>query len=210
MSSGRKKKRSVAGQGPERSHKQTGAFCPPSRKAASVIAPITLVVADIGIRQDAEGRFSLNDLHRAAGGNRRHGPGRWTRTDSFGGLVRELEPEMALAPVQSVRGGAAPGTYVCEDLVYAYAMWISPKFCLRVIRAAKLQIGRQRDSLFAQRLCLEARDAGSRQLASIGSLLMHDRRHQLPAIRSEREHLEAVMQPLLFPSLARSESTGDR
>ncbi|WP_206209094.1 KilA-N domain-containing protein, partial [Vogesella mureinivorans] len=94
-----------------------------------------LIIADVTIRQDEENRFCLNDLHKAAGGEEKHSPNRWTRTDGYQSLVAELTPEMAFVPALSVRGGAAPGTYVCKELVYAYAMWISPQFSLKVIRA---------------------------------------------------------------------------
>ncbi|VVD91427.1 hypothetical protein PHO31112_01641 [Pandoraea horticolens] len=94
-----------------------------------------LVLSGIGIRQDAEGRYCLNDLHRAAGGMKRHAPNEFMRLPTSAELVTELTGDPRFAPVDSQRGGTVPGTFVVKELVYAYAMWISPAFHLKVIRA---------------------------------------------------------------------------
>lgn len=91
-------------------------------------------------RTDADGRFCLNDLHRASGGEKRHAPNEWLRNKQTSELLDELSkpgiPGMAgWSPLSVAHGGAAPGTYVAKELVYAYAMWISPAFHLKVIRA---------------------------------------------------------------------------
>lgn len=104
-----------------------------------------LVISDVAVKQDKNGLFRLNDLHNAAGGEERHSPNRWTRTGGYSELVNELTPDMAVAPVNVQKGGKTPGIYVCKELVYAYAMWISARFHLHVIRtfdavAAKEQI----------------------------------------------------------------------
>lgn len=93
-----------------------------------------LVVAGIAVKTDAEGRYCLNDFHKAAGGEAKHTPGRFTITEGCTALVEQLILESGLAPLASQRGGSTPGTYVCKELVYAYAMWVSPKFHLHVIR----------------------------------------------------------------------------
>lgn len=94
-----------------------------------------LTILNTAIRRDSAGRFCLNDLHCVAGGEERHSPNRYTRTEGFQALVDEQTPELAFAPVASIREGTSPGTYVTKELVYAYAVWVSPKFHLAVIRA---------------------------------------------------------------------------
>lgn len=95
-----------------------------------------VVIESISIRQDGAGRYSLNDLHRAAGGERRHGPSVWLENQQTQELIAEVAQEVGDTgiPVSVQRGGIGQGTYVCRELVYAYAMWIHPAFHLRVIR----------------------------------------------------------------------------
>lgn len=95
----------------------------------------SLIIASTGIRQDAEGRYSLNDLHKASGGEAKVKPGNWLRLDETKGLVDEVERCSDLSnAINVIQGGNVQGTFVCKELVYAYAMWISPKFHLQVIR----------------------------------------------------------------------------
>ena len=80
----------------------------------------------IAIKQDTFGRYCLNDLHKASGGAKTHAPNEFFRLDGTKELVSELTGDSRFDPVQAVRGGSTPGTYVAKELVYAYAMWISP------------------------------------------------------------------------------------
>lgn len=94
-----------------------------------------LVLAGVEIHQDSEGRFSLNDFHRAAGNESKHQPSFFMRRDETAGLIAALEnsADLQISPV-NVRGGRNGGTYACKELIYSYAMWISPEFHIRVVR----------------------------------------------------------------------------
>lgn len=95
-----------------------------------------LVIASTEIHQDAEGRFSLNDLHVASGGSQAHQPSNFLRLDQTQALVDEISNSSdshIKNPVAS-KSGRYGGSYGVKELVYAYAMWISPKFHLQVIR----------------------------------------------------------------------------
>lgn len=99
----------------------------------------TLIVAGQTVKQDNEGRYCLNDLQRAAteGKNSRTSElHEFMRRPETQELVTELENTgiSRIKPVESKRGRNG-GTYVAKELVYAYAMWISPSFNLKVIRS---------------------------------------------------------------------------
>jgi hypothetical protein len=105
--------------------------------------------------------YSLNDLHKTAGEAKKHQPNRFLRLDQTKELITEIErstdvqietpknrsmcldssgyPDMGTA-IKTQRGGAYSGTYACKEIVYAYAMWISPKFNLQVIRSFDQQM----------------------------------------------------------------------
>lgn len=95
---------------------------------------MSLVIAGAKIRVDEEGRYLLADLHKAAGGEDRHRPSKWADSQQVAELAQEIGKAgiRALVPKQ---GGKAPGTYACREMVYAYAMWLSPAFHLHVIQA---------------------------------------------------------------------------
>lgn len=95
----------------------------------------TLSILGTQIRQDAQGRFCLNDCHRAAGGENKNRPSIWVDNSQTKALIAEIQAEAGIPALTSIKGGNASGTYAVKELVYAYAMWISPAFHLQVIRA---------------------------------------------------------------------------
>ncbi|HIB1682374.1 TPA: KilA-N domain-containing protein [Salmonella enterica subsp. enterica serovar Muenchen] len=96
-----------------------------------------LIISDISIHQDSEGRYSLNDLHKAAGDEHRHLPNYWLELQQTKELIEEILNTgiPVINPPVASRKGRYGGTYVCKELVYSYAMWISAAFSLKVIRA---------------------------------------------------------------------------
>jgi hypothetical protein len=94
---------------------------------------MNIVIANTTIHQDPGGRYRLNDLHKAAGHAAKHKPSEWLRSKQIQELVVEIA-KAGIPALLSVKGGNVPGTYGCRELVYAYAMWISPLFHLKVIR----------------------------------------------------------------------------
>ncbi len=106
----------------------------------------SLFIDDILIRQDSEGRYCLNDLHKAAGGEKKHQPSDWLRNQQTKDLVKALY--LSLYPgvencdsyseslVKVIVGGSSGGgSWVHPILFLDYARWLSPSLYVSVITA---------------------------------------------------------------------------
>ena len=89
-------------------------------------------IKQLEIKMNAEGMYCLNDLHKASGGADKHKPVHWLANNQTSEIINELEK--VGNPTVKKSAGRYGGTFVCKELVYAYAMWISAKFHLEVIR----------------------------------------------------------------------------
>ena len=135
------------------------------------------IVGGSSIRVDNEGRYCLNDLHRASGGNNAHRPSLWVENKQTQELIAEIL-KAGIPALTSIKGGRHNGTYVCKELVYAYAMWVSPRFHLTVIRA------------------FDAMSAGSQVISRIDPEVEHAIDERVWRIVSEeRERLLSLLGP---------------
>ena len=98
-----------------------------------------LTILSTTIRQDDQGRYCLNDCHKASGAAKKDGPSYWLATTDAQKLASRLDSETTGKSVVTNEGRNG-GTYVAKELVYAYAMWINVDFHLTVIRFSSLRI----------------------------------------------------------------------
>ena len=114
---------------PGRSSEQGAKFEHISKEV--IMTALTILTTEI--RQLA-GLYSLNDLHKAAGSNKNHQPANFLRLDTAQALIDEIHSSEMRSASKTINGGPNRGTYVCRELVIAYAAWISAAFHLKVIR----------------------------------------------------------------------------
>jgi len=92
-----------------------------------------LTVANTLIRKNENGLYCLNDLHKAAGGLSKNKPQYFMMNNRTKDLITVCSDDGIPSSVV-IKGGDNQGTYVCKELVYAYAMWISAEFYHHVIK----------------------------------------------------------------------------
>lgn len=128
----------------------------------TVLPSVQINIDGAAIHHDRHGRFCLNDLHQASGGERKNQPQYFLDNVKTQELVQELiDTGIPVSPAEVVRGGLNQGTYVVKQIVYAYAMWISAKFHLKVINSfdALINHRQQLPQSFSEALQLAADQA---------------------------------------------------
>ncbi len=96
-----------------------------------------ITVFGTNIRKDVDGRFSLNDLHKAAmakgHATESHAPSKFLRNDGVQAFIAEVDSKnnslesdgQKRASVKSTKGGKNQGSFACELVALRYAGWIS-------------------------------------------------------------------------------------
>lgn len=96
-----------------------------------------IAIDGIQIHQDKEGRYSLNDLYRAAvaaGITKDIRLNEWLSLQQTKEIIAFLNTENPVFKPIVVLQGRYGGTYGVKELVYSYATWVSAAFHLKVIR----------------------------------------------------------------------------
>ncbi len=99
-----------------------------------------LMVCGVKVRQTEDGLYCLNDLHKAAGGEKRHAPNYFIDLDSTKDYVSYLKDQYRESGndenqiLRTARGGnGETGTFANLKMLYSYSYWIDVKFQDKVL-----------------------------------------------------------------------------
>lgn len=103
-----------------------------------------MLIQDVVIKQDEEGRYCLNDLHKAAiakgTATKSQAPAQFLKSAQVQRYVDKVTDMTNITSVQSIRGGANQGTYADELVAIRYAAWIDTDFELEVYNSFRQKV----------------------------------------------------------------------
>ena len=157
-----------------------------------------------------DGLYSLNDLHKASGGKAKHKPSNFMRRDETKEAIEVLKQQLSNGrcsnmsikePVRAIKGkqadGTPQGTWVCKELVYSYATWVSAAFHIAVIQTFDTVINKQYS--FTQQLfeLQQQHDHVNNNLSHAGWYLNKFGKEVKPKIQEAIDIITEKMQPSL-------------
>ncbi|KMK11030.1 hypothetical protein ABW06_23365 [Pluralibacter gergoviae] len=111
----------------------------------------TVSVNGVSVRVDAEGRYSLNDLHAAAVAEGKatesQRPGEFLKTKQVRRFVRALSDAKKIASVLTIKGGPQQGSWGLELIAIRYAAWLNPLFEIKVYETFQMLVRRGFDAM---------------------------------------------------------------
>ena len=109
----------------------------PLKLEGAFVKTTNITVFEKTIRIDAEGRFCLNDIHKAAMANGKatesQRPGSFFQSESVQSFIEAVDENATIVAVKKTQGRNG-GTYATELVALRYAGWISPKVEVEVYR----------------------------------------------------------------------------
>jgi len=93
---------------------------------------MNLVINDIAVRKNDSGLYSINDLHKASGGNDNTRPTYFFGNQTTKRFIDALSKRRNSVNIIEKIVGRHGGTFVSKELVYKYAAWVNPEFDLAV------------------------------------------------------------------------------
>ena len=99
----------------------------------TLIQSNSITIGSITIHKSENGLYLLTDLWKASGGAKKDQPNKWLNLIETQRYISYLGTKTESLNKSSyfltiLGKGKEQGTYVCRQLVYSYAMWISPAF----------------------------------------------------------------------------------
>ncbi|WP_334468313.1 KilA-N domain-containing protein [Arsenophonus sp. PmNCSU2021_1] len=95
-----------------------------------------VVIENTVVRQDAFGRYCLNDLHRAAVAQGKatesQRPSNFLKSEGVSNFVQKASEATKIASVNIIKGGLESGSWAVEIIAIRYAAWIDPAFEVQV------------------------------------------------------------------------------
>ncbi|RXK34416.1 DNA-binding protein [Arsenophonus endosymbiont of Bemisia tabaci Asia II 3] len=95
-----------------------------------------IVIENTVVRQDAFGRYCLNDLHRAAVAQGKatesQRPSNFLKSDGVSSFGQKASEATKIASVNIIKGGLESGSWAVEIIAIRYAAWIDPAFEVQV------------------------------------------------------------------------------
>jgi len=92
----------------------------------------SITIGNVTIHQSDNGLYLLTDLWKSSGGNKKDQPNKWLNLIETQRYISYLGTKTENVKKSSyfltIQGKDNQGTYVCRQLVYSFAMWISPAF----------------------------------------------------------------------------------
>ncbi|EBU8552199.1 KilA-N domain-containing protein [Salmonella enterica subsp. enterica serovar Telelkebir] len=83
---------------------------------------------------NVDGRYNLNQLHNASGYSATKRPPEWARNSQTVDFINKYSSAGNPAVIR-INGGSKRGTWAIEEMVYAYASWLSAEFHKAVLDA---------------------------------------------------------------------------